>query len=125
MDQVKPEFTVLVVDDEQAFLEVLTIDFELSGCRVLTAPSGHKAFDIIQHEKVDVVLTDVRMSDGDGIELLDRIKASRPEIPVIFMTGFTDLPYSEAKERGAEAVVWKPFDLEELNRTVLGYRRQA
>lgn len=106
--------TILVVDDEEFLRQAIGFDYELRGFKVLLAANGHEAFDIFLREKVDLILSDVRMPNGDGLELLDRVKAHNPSVPVIFISGYADLTLEEAYNRGVEAVFPKPFDRKAL-----------
>lgn len=107
--------TLLVVDDESDLREAMVSFLKRRGYRVLGAENGHDAFAIIEREPVDLVLTDVRMPNGDGIELLDRVKSRDHVTPVVMLiTGYADLTPEEAFDRGADAIFPKPFDRGEL-----------
>lgn len=110
--------SILIVDDEPALREVMAIELEMNGYRVLTAPNGRAAFDLLISNRVETVISDVRMPDGDGLELLDRIqahiKSTGRKIRVVLMTGFSGVTREEAKARGAAEVLLKPFLIEEL-----------
>ena len=68
------EITILIVDDEIDLRDSIAFDYKRKGFNVLVASSGNEAFEIVKKNKVNVVLSDVRMPDGDGIELLYNIK---------------------------------------------------
>ena len=105
------ETRILLVDDEPDFRDILAYSFKKMGYQVLTASNGREAFDLIQKNPVDVIISDIRMPGGDGVELLDRAKALLPETPVfLLVTGFADLTVEEAHHKGAEALICKPFD---------------
>lgn len=106
--------TILVVDDEEFLRQAIGFDYEMRGFTVLLAANGREGFEIASREKVDLILSDVRMPNGDGLELLDRVKALNPNIPVIFISGYADLTLEEAYERGVEAIFPKPFDRKAL-----------
>lgn len=109
------DITILVVDDEKDLRKALVFDFKRQGFNVLDAGSGNEAFEIIKNNNVHIVLSDVRMPNGDGVELLDRIKEISPEIPVVmFITGFADISFEDAYNRGAHAIFAKPFDRKEI-----------
>ncbi|OFZ80206.1 MAG: hypothetical protein A2583_11395 [Bdellovibrionales bacterium RIFOXYD1_FULL_53_11] len=111
--------TILIVDDEKLLREAIAYEFNKRGFRALTAGSGNEAYGIIEREKIDVVLTDVRMPDGDGIGLLSRIKKLDAAMPVVvFITAFTDITIEDAYNMGACAIICKPFDRKELQSTV-------
>ncbi|MBI2606688.1 MAG: response regulator [Deltaproteobacteria bacterium] len=108
--------TLLVVDDEGDLREAIMSFLKRRGYRVLGAENGREALAILERgEPVDLVLTDVRMPNGDGIELLDRVKKRSHVTPVVILiTGYADLTIEEAFDRGADAVFSKPFDRKEL-----------
>ena len=107
--------TILVVDDEKNYLLVLSAVLEEEGYEVLTAPGGLEALEIQKSSDLDLVLTDMKMPGMDGIELLERIKAYDPDLPVIMMTAHGTVDKAvEAMQKGAYSYVLKPFDNERL-----------
>lgn len=103
--------TLLIVDDDEGLRSAIVYDFQRRGFEVLEASSGNQAFEVTNSRHVDLILTDVRMPDGTGVELLDRVKARDPEVPVVILiTGFADLSVEDAYAKGADAVFSKPFD---------------
>lgn len=113
-------FTILVVDDETSLREALVFDFNRRGFTVLEASNGRAAFEQVKKSQIDVVLTDVRMPDGDGVELLENVKALYPELPVVmFITGYADISVQESYSKGAEAIFSKPFDRNALFAAVM------
>ena len=80
--------TVLVVDDEKNYPLILSAVLEEEGFEVLTANSGREALEIQKTSDVDLILTDMKMPSMDGIELLEKIKARDPDMPVIMMTAY-------------------------------------
>lgn len=115
--QMKPfdQYTLLVVDDEVDLRDALAFNFERHGFQVRTASSGNDAFKIVCNEPVHVVVSDIRMPDGDGFDLLKKIKNKSVSLPmVMFMTGQSDYSIAEAYDKGAEAVFAKPFKREAL-----------
>lgn len=114
------DVTLLVVDDEEALRNAIAFDFERKGFNTLKASNGLDAFELVGKQRPDLVITDVRMPGGDGVELLERIKNLNPEIPVVmFITGFSDLSQEEAFDRGADAVFAKPFNRKMLFNAVM------
>jgi len=107
---------VLVVDDEPDLCEMLAFEFELQGSQALHAYNGQGALRIVETTPVDAVVTDLRMSDGSGLELLDSIRRRDPQIPpVVFITAYdSELAPADAYDRGAEGIFAKPFPLKEL-----------
>jgi CheY-like chemotaxis protein len=108
---------VLVVDDEPDIVEIIAFSFRHAGFdRVSQANSGNQALKIAQSQNVDIVVTDVRMPDGDGIhlarELMKSQSTTRPV--VVFITAFADLSADDARKLGASALLSKPFDLNKV-----------
>ena len=111
--------TVLIVDDEAELRDAIAFDFQRKGYSVLQAGSGNEALGILEKTLVHVVISDVRMPNGDGIFLLDKIKEKNTALPVVlFITGYTDLSLEDAYDKGADAVFSKPFDRKALFETV-------
>ncbi len=114
------DVVVLVVDDEDALRQAIVFDFNRKGFQVLEASSGNKALEIVKKTKVDIVLTDVRMPDGSGVDLLNQLRQLNPGLPVVmFITGFADLTLEDAYDKGADAVFSKPFDRKALMASVM------
>jgi len=115
--------TVLVVDDEEPFL--LSLIDGLKGhereFRVLTARNGEEALAVFRFAIIDLLVTDMKMPEIDGIELLDFLDLHYPEVPVIVMTAF-ETPDLESRLRklGVIRCLPKPLDLDELTKTILG-----
>lgn len=102
---------ILVVDDDQALLDLLHKVLEKFGFEVALAASGKDAIDQVQKFVPDVILLDIKMPGMDGITLLKKIKAHDPDIEVIIITGFASLDSAvEALKYGAFDYIKKPFD---------------
>lgn len=111
--------SLLIVEDEIELREPLVMEFESLGCKVFEASNGVKGFDIVCRERIDVVISDIRMPGGDGIQLLKNIKARGAHTPVVMLiTGFSDVSFEETYSLGAEAILSKPFDLDEIEEAV-------
>ena len=82
---------ILLVDDETAILETLSILFRGQGYQVAVADSGSKALDALDQELPDIVLTDIRMPGATGLEVLARAHEVDPEMSVILMTAQASL----------------------------------
>lgn len=110
---------ILIVDDEDDLREALAISLQRSGYCVVEASCGKEALALIQNEKPDLVLSDVRMPNGDGIFLVKKLILEQLAYPpVIFITGYADLTVEEAYDLGVEAIFPKPFDLGNLNEAI-------
>jgi CheY-like chemotaxis protein len=111
--------SILIVDDEADLRDAIAFDFQRKKFRVLTAASGNEAWEILQKESVNVVLSDVKMPNGSGVQLLDRVKERNAFMPVVILiSGFAEISLEEAYEKGADAVFAKPFDRKTLFDTV-------
>jgi len=105
--------TILIVDDEEGLVDLLTDIFDAEGFEVLTASHGKEALGILaQGERVDLILSDVRMPFCGGVEFLTKLRAGGSKVPLVFMSEFTDLSESEARDLGASALVSKPLNTE-------------
>ena len=106
---------ILIVDDEVALSRAISRDMQKKGYRTICAASAKEAFEIVKSQKVDVVLSDIRMPNENGIDLLNQVKAFDNELPVVLlMTGFSDVTLEEAYHLGADAIYSKPFDRKQL-----------
>lgn len=102
---------VLIVDDESDLRQALAFDFRRRGCQVFEASSGRTAIEVVRLHRIDVVLSDVRMPNGSGVDLLKEIREIDPDLPIVLLaTGFADLTEAEALELGAYALLEKPID---------------
>jgi DNA-binding NtrC family response regulator len=107
--------TILIVDDEKSILELLTMVFKKDGHRVLTNPGTPKALEMLAGADVDLVITDIKMPQLDGMAFLKTARRDYPDVPVIVITAFGSVRQAvEALKEGALDYVTKPFDIEEL-----------
>ncbi len=110
---------ILIVDDEQPVLEVLSEYFAGQGYEVKTAPSGAAALAAVQRARPDLVLLDVRMPGMDGMEVLRRLRAADGNLAVVMVTANEDVALArETLKIGAFDYVAKPFDFQYLDRVV-------
>jgi len=106
---------VLVVDDEQDVRETLGTVLEKLDYQAMTAADGDEALDIVQNQKVDVVLSDLYMPGMNGIELLKRIKSQRKNIVFLMITAHPTIETAvDAIKKGAYDYLTKPFHIEEV-----------
>jgi two-component system response regulator HydG len=111
---------VLIVDDEAAYAETVKEALERVGYDCTIATSGKAGLRKIEAEDFDVVLTDLRLGDMDGLEVLRRAKAEQPDAEVVVITGHSDVKTAvEAMQQGAANYLTKSGNLAEL-RTVVG-----
>ena len=106
---------ILIVDDEPSMREMLGIMLRKEGFEVLTADSRARAAAVLAQGPVQLVITDVRLPDGDGIEILRHVRSASPETVVIVMTAYGSTETAVAALKlGAQDYLTKPFDIEEL-----------
>ena len=109
------EAKVLLVDDEQDFLETLSNRLELRGLKVNSVTSGEQAVAEAQGEDYDAIVVDLAMPGIDGLETLKRIKADNPDAEIIMLTGQASVRSGvEAIKLGAGDFLQKPVELSEL-----------
>jgi DNA-binding NtrC family response regulator len=111
---------LLLVDDEERFLAVTRILLEKRGLQgIRTAANGADALRILQEERIDVVVLDVKMPGMDGVEVLRRIKQEYPLAEVIMLTGHASVESAvEGLKLGAFDYVMKPIDMPDLQAKV-------
>ena len=112
--------TILFVDDELVILTALKIVFSREGFQVLTATSGGEALKILEHEHVDVVVSDERMPGISGIELLSVVKDKYPEKIRILLTAYAEINtmLSAINKVEAHRMIIKPYRNDEIVQTV-------
>jgi len=112
--------SILVVDDELNMRKVLEILFKREGCRVTTSSNGIEALEIIKSgRKFDLILSDLKMPEMDGIELLEQIRGNNIDIPVILLTAYGTIAEAvSAIKLGAADFITKPFNKDDLLRIV-------
>jgi two-component system response regulator PilR (NtrC family) len=112
---------ILVVDDERSMRDMLAIMLSREGYEVVTAESRQMAAAALGKGATDMVITDIRLPDGDGIEILRHVKAASPETVVVVMTAYgTTETAVAALKLGAHDYLTKPFDIDELRIVVRG-----
>ena len=111
--------SILVVDDELLIRDLLYDFFTEQGWDIAIAESGEKALEILRSKEVDLLLTDLKMPDMDGLALTSHVKASHPDMPVVIMTGYpsVDSAVSALRQKVADYII-KPFNISQLYRTV-------
>lgn len=110
---------ILVVDDERVIREILADFLAMEGFNVRTAEDGRSALVELSRARFDLVLSDLKMPNMGGIELLEAIEKHTPNIVTIIMTGFGTVETAiDAMKRGAYDYIMKPFKMEEVVHTV-------
>ncbi len=110
-----PAATVLVVEDDDAMRELLVEELGDAGYRVRAAPGGHQGLELARNERMDLVITDLRMPDLDGFDLIRDVGALPDPPHIVMITAFGSIETAiKAVKLGAYDYITKPFELEEL-----------
>ena len=120
--------TILLIDDEQSWLDAMRLVLKDEGYKTITVTSGDEALLTLQKRKPDLILTDVRMPVMNGFDLYEKIREN-PKlagVPVVFMSGIDDY-YAKrtAKELGAQGYITKPSFTEDLKMSVEGFFKEV
>ena len=111
----KKRLKVLLVDDEKEFVESLSERLELRNLDAEVAYDGEQALNAVKKGSHDVMVLDLRMPGIDGIEVLRKVKKTKPDMQVVVLTGHgTEKDEKEAKRLGAFAYLKKPVDVDTL-----------
>ncbi|HCR4095233.1 TPA: two-component system response regulator GlrR [Providencia rettgeri] len=110
---------LLLVDDDPSLLKLLGMRLSSEGFKVITAESGPEALKILQKEKLDLVISDLRMDEMDGMALFDEIQKAHPNMPVIILTAHGSIPDAvAATQRGVFSFLTKPVDRDALYKAI-------
>ncbi len=116
----KKDFKILVVDDEEIMRDFLTDLLSDQGFSVDKQSSGALVPKALEQNAFDLILTDLRMPDCDGLEVLEKVKNKNCKTKVILMTGYAlDNSGQEYLDRGAFGFILKPFDMDQIRNLVL------
>lgn len=111
--------TILVVDDELGYRDMLRMDLSARGYGVFTAGNGLEAMEILKKEKINLVVTDMKMPQMDGLDTVIAIKKSHPALPIVLMTGYAvEDRVEKALSLKASACLKKPFAIEDLTAAI-------
>lgn len=110
----KKNLTVLIVDDEPDILELMEEEFKYCGYDTLTAICGNDAIKILDSNKVDIVVSDYKMPNGNGMAVLSHVSKMAKPPSFFFVSGQADVSGEVALRAGARKFFSKPFDLDEL-----------
>lgn len=112
----KINYSILIIDDEQTQREVLKGYLDKKGYRTFTASSGDEGIYVTNQEQIDIILSDFKMPDKTGLEVLEEVKKINPEISFVLMTAYGTIENAvKAMRLGAYDYLTKPVDLDELD----------
>lgn len=107
--------SILIVDDDLNVLEVLEARLSTTGYKIFRCESGKDALQVLKSNGIDLMISDMKMPGMSGMELLDKARQVKPELPIIFLTAFGSIPDAvKAVKAGAADYLAKPFDGREL-----------
>ncbi len=108
-------FKILIAEDEEITLKHLLNTLKREGYDVTGVKNGREAIELLQRERFDVIITDIKMPEMSGMDVLERAKEIDPDTEVLIITGFGSIGSAvEAMKKGAYDYITKPFDLDEL-----------
>ncbi|MBL7119587.1 MAG: response regulator [Dehalococcoidia bacterium] len=116
---------ILMVDDDRQMGRTLVDILKLNGYQAKAAYSAREALAKVKRVRLDCILTDVKMPEMNGVDLIRAIKAMQPDLPVVLMTAYsTDKRVKEGLKRGSMAALFKPLDIDALLRLLSGLRQK-
>ena len=111
--------SILVVDDELLIRDLLYDFFTGQGWDIAVAENGERALDILKQKKIDLILSDIKMPEMDGLTLTSHVKEAYPGMPVVLMTGFPSVDTAITALRSkVEDYVVKPFNINQLYKLI-------
>lgn len=114
-----PQQSILVVDDEAKMRRLLEIMLTQMGYEVLQAENGRVALDVLVHHEIDLIITDLRMPELDGIGLLKQLREQNNDLPVILVTAYGTVNSAvDAMKYGASDYIVRPFELDAVEAAV-------
>ena len=111
--------TVLVAEDDNLIRTIFVEIVKGEGFDVVEADDGQRAFDLVTSRKIDMIISDMKMPEMSGFDLLVAVKKTHPEIPVTVITGFnSEYREDDALAAGADAYITKPFKVADVAETL-------
>jgi len=111
--------SILVVDDELLIRDLLYDFFQEQGWKISVAESSEKALEILDSREFDVILSDIKMPNMDGLALTAEIRKNHPQMPVVLMTGYPSVESAigALRQKVADYII-KPFNINQLYKIV-------
>ena len=107
--------SILIIDDEESMRRFLTVLLEKEGYRVISSTTGRAALQVLESDPIDAVITDLKMPDMDGIEVLEAIKGRWPQVPVVILTAHASVTSAiQAVNKGAFQYIEKKAKNDEI-----------
>ena len=112
---------IIVVDDETVIADIIVESIEDEGLEAKALYSGNQAIKYLQSNTADLILSDIKMPDGTGVDLLDWVVKSNNKNPVMFMSGFSEFSSEELLAKGAVKIFSKPINFDDVIKEMLDY----
>jgi DNA-binding response OmpR family regulator len=109
-----PKKTILLIEDDDVLRKIIDEFLEESGYLVLKAKDGLEGIEMISKNAFDLIITDVVLPYVSGLGVIKMAKTSRPEVPIICITGYGYSPEKLAEEEHADRIFRKPFEFKEF-----------
>jgi len=110
---------ILIVDDEKRMRHIIQLMLEREGFKTEQAENGKKALDMLKHKRFDMVITDLKMPEMDGLSFLEEVGKINPDFPIVVITAYGTIENAvEAMQKGAIDYITKPFEEEKIIVTV-------
>ena len=110
---------LLIIDDEKSIIDLLSVVFKKEGYSVSAALSARKALSLIDEQDFDLILSDIKLPQMSGMDVLKYVKKNKPFVPVVMITAYGTIKQAvEAFKLGAVDYIVKPFDIDELKLVV-------
>ena len=113
------ERSILVVDDELLIRDLLYDFFKDQGWEISIADNGKRALELLKSKEFDLLLTDIKMPEMDGLDLASKVKLSHPNLPIMLMTGYPSVESAVSGLRNkVEDYIIKPFNINQLFKSI-------
>lgn len=110
---------ILIAEDEADLLMLFEDALTIKDAKVFRAKNGKEAIDLFNKVKMDLIVSDIRMPNGDGVFLLEEIRKNNPMVPpILLITGYADLVPEKAYKMGADGFLFKPFSIQKILTTI-------
>jgi len=120
-----PKLKILVLDDEEIVVARLKPSLEKEGYVVETFTDSRRAKDRLEKQKFDIVITDLKMANIDGMQLFYFVKEKWPDTAVVLISGFATLKVAqEAVQKGVRNVITKPFKISQIKEIITKIRTE-
>ncbi|KAA3637689.1 MAG: response regulator [Calditrichaeota bacterium] len=113
------ERSILVVDDELLIRDLLYDFFKDQGWDISITDNGKRALELLKSKEFDLLLTDIKMPEMDGLDLASKVKMSHPDLPIMLMTGYPSVESAVTGLRNkVEDYIIKPFNINQLFKSI-------